>query len=107
MTIGHWLSSGTPPPPAALSDRLEQLLAPALSRPADEMTEVCLETMERIVADLLSEGRAGRDRALDLLAADALVTYAFEAASERPELLPERAGAAMRRIGALVSESPA
>ena len=43
----------------------------------------------------------GRGRALDLLAADALVTYAFEAASEHPETLAQCAEAATLRIARL------
>jgi hypothetical protein len=38
---------------------------------------------------------------LELLAADALVTYAFEAAADAPTLLSERARQAMMRIAAL------
>ncbi len=42
-----------------------------------------------------------RDSALDLLAADALVTYAFEAASESPLELAQRATDAMVRMAVL------
>ncbi|HEY0972120.1 MAG TPA: hypothetical protein VGE02_14225, partial [Gemmatimonadales bacterium] len=46
----------------------------------------------------------GRDRAtaLDLLAADALVTRAFELAAAEPESLEDLARGSMRRIAALV-----
>jgi hypothetical protein len=43
-----------------------------------------------------------RSAALDLLAADALVTYAFELLAAEPERLETVAGAAMRRIAAHV-----
>ena len=42
-----------------------------------------------------------RAHALDLLTADALATYAFEAAADDPSTLSARADEAMRRFGAL------
>ena len=53
--------------------------------------------MERLVVD----GCLTRDAALDLLAVDALVTYAFEAAADEPSSLEARAGRALARIAAL------
>jgi hypothetical protein len=41
------------------------------------MAEAALAAFDRVAAD-----RAGRDGALDLLAADALLTYAFQAAAD-------------------------
>ena len=49
-------------------------------------------------AVLGGSGGAGREVALDLLAADACVTWAFEAAADHPHTLPALADAAMRRI---------
>jgi|GEM_PF-3089046 len=45
-----------------------------------------------------------RSAAHDLLAADALVTYAFEIAAEDPDSLEELAESAMRGLGALAPE---
>ena len=53
------------------------------------------------VGALIADGATSRRTALDLLAADALATYAFELASERPESLATLADAAMRRFAAL------
>jgi hypothetical protein len=47
---------------------------------------------------VLAEGGNARGAALDLLSADALVTYAFEATSERPDELPTAARDAMVRL---------
>ena len=58
-------------------------------------------TAERLVGGLLAGDCTSRDCALDLLTADALVTYAFEAAEQSPGDLVPRAAAAMRRIAAL------
>ena len=61
----------------------------------------CLLAASAILRPLLADEAAGREAALDLLAADALVTYAFEAASAEPHRLDERASMAMRAIAAL------
>ena len=52
---------------------------------------------------VLGDGCLTRNSALDLLAVDALVTYAFEAAAEEPELLETRTKHAMTRIAALAA----
>jgi hypothetical protein len=46
-----------------------------------------------------------RAQAVDLLTADALVTYAFEVAAEVPDTLPELATAAMGHIAALAEDA--
>ena len=106
MTVGEWLAARTPAPPAALRLRLESQLAGALTRDRREAPALLLDAGERLVATLLATGSTTRDSALDLLTADALVTYAFEAASEFPTDLADRAAEAMVRIAGLASASP-
>ncbi|MBA2684452.1 MAG: hypothetical protein H0U66_08200, partial [Gemmatimonadaceae bacterium] len=65
--------------------------------------DAALATAECLLAELLALECAGRDRALDLLAVDAMVTYAFEAAAEHPETLSARATAAMAAIAKLAA----
>lgn len=65
--------------------------------------EAVLATAESLLAELLALDCAGRDRALDLLAVDAMVTYAFEAAAESPDTLSTRATTAMSAIAALAA----
>jgi hypothetical protein len=67
----------------------------------DDVAVTLLAAGERLVGSLLDDEATSRGSALDLLAADALVTYAFEAASERPAELSARAASAMARIAAL------
>ncbi len=50
---------------------------------------------------VLRDGASDRALALDLLTADALVTYAFEAAGDDPAALPALARNAMRRLSRL------
>ncbi|CAN5880958.1 hypothetical protein BH11GEM1_BH11GEM1_23160 [soil metagenome] len=106
MTLGDWLRARTPRPPAALVARLDAVLGEALDEPEDRATEVFLAAGERLVAGLLSGDRTSRDSALDLLTADALVTYAFEAAGARPGGLDARADDAMARIASLADLEP-
>lgn len=107
MTVAEWLRSRALQPPEALSARLEAVLGESLLLASDTIPEVFLEKGERLVADLLQTHSTSRNSALDLLTADALVTYAFEAASENPSAIATRASAAMRRIAALCDTRPA
>ena len=113
-TVQEWLQSRTPVPPSALHDRVEQALLATgactgnasvaggpVTAAEGEIHTCCLAAALTILRPLLAHEGAGREAALDLLAADALVTYAFEAASTEPYTLDERAGAAMRAIATL------
>ncbi|MDB4880843.1 MAG: hypothetical protein JWL60_2289 [Gemmatimonadetes bacterium] len=100
-TIADWLSARTPRPPDALRARLDAALGADLARDASEASDRLLAAGEALAAALLRAGSTSRGSALDLLAADALVTYAFEAASESPADIAERATAAMARIASL------
>lgn len=104
MTLGTWLDEREPAPPPALAERLRTVLADDRDAPEDEIPERCLEGAERLLAGLLDAPAASREAALDLLAADALVTYAFEAAGEDLPRLDARASTAMARIAAMVAD---
>lgn len=98
MTVGEWLHTRTPQPPHALTARLDVLVENATGCAAANVPEALLNAGERIIADLLRPEGSSRDSALDLLAADALMTYAMEAAAEDIATLDQRAAAAMSRI---------
>ena len=106
MTLGDWLATRTPPAPPALAARLEVLLRAELAAPESAVADRCMDAAERLLTTMVERAGTSRDAALDLLAADALVTYAFEAASDEPARLEERARQAMHRIAALVDEAP-
>ncbi len=101
MTVGEWLRSRSPQPPAALAARLDAVLAESLADSAHRVPDVFLAASERLVAELLRIDCTSRDSALDLLTADALMTYAFEAAGSDVSTIGARATAAMTRIAAL------
>lgn len=101
MTIHEWLTSRTPAPPAPLRARIDAALGGRADSSATEASREHLAAAESLLADLLARPSAGRESALDLLAVDALVTYAFEAAASDPATLDLRAGEAMLRLSAL------
>lgn len=106
MTVPElaWLEARRPAPPPALAARLREALLVAGSDGGD-VAERCLDAGERLLAGLLARDCAHRSAALDLLAADALVTYAFEAASEAPERMDELARRAMANLAALAARA--
>ena len=91
MTVREWVEQRTPRPPAALVRRMFDFLGDDVAGDANRTAELCLGAAERALGDLVRAHRFGRENALDLLAIDALTTYAFEHASlssiSEPELL--------------------
>jgi hypothetical protein len=63
--------------------------------------DALLDVADAVMRDVLVAGCLTRDAALDLLAVDALVTYAFEAAADDPARLDDRTDRALARIAAL------
>lgn len=105
QTVAEWLAFRSPPAPPALLARMRELLADEGSRPVADAPQVCLSAGESRLAVLLAHGATDRKSALDLLAVDALVSYAFEAAANDPETLEQVATDAMTRI-AEIPEAP-
>jgi hypothetical protein len=98
MTLERWLAEREPAPPARLAARLRECLGSSLGASVEEAPELLLAASETLLEQLLATDCNDREMALDLLVADALVTYAFEAAGRRPEALDARARRAMREI---------
>jgi hypothetical protein len=73
-----WLDTRRPAAPAALRARLEATVIDADLGLAAHLAELGRALLERVAA----RPRGGRELALDLLAADAFITYAFEAQAE-------------------------
>ena len=102
--VAAWVAARTPEPPVALAERVGALYARATTPGTDTPTaEGCVDAAAHAVGALLADGATSRHTALDLLAADALATYAFELASERPDSLAALADEAMRRFAALAA----
>lgn len=101
--IADWLETRDPAPPPAIARRIRELVAGVASSP-DELADAYLHAGERLLDQVLHRNCAARENALDLLVADALVTYAFEMASADSPTLERRAAGAMSRIAALADE---
>lgn len=100
-TVGAWFVALTPAPPDGLRIRLAALLEPYADQPVQQVPEACLDAGEKLLGELLASGSTSRATALDLLAVDSLVTYAFQAAADDPGQLDPRAERALTRIAAL------
>lgn len=94
-----WLRTRSPAPPPRLLARVTALAARAPAGASH--TDVLLDAAESVMRDLLHDGCLTRDSAGELLAVDALVTYAFEAAADEPDRLEAMTRGALARIAAL------
>ena len=100
MTLKRWIDSRTPAPPPTLGRRMEPALDAVEASGVARIDEGALDAALTLVGSILCDGDASRGGAVTLLAADALVTYAFEAAAEDPDRLDALAADAMHRIAA-------
>ncbi len=95
MKVHEWLASRNPPPPPALAARINESVAGFQGN--DLPFDVFVNAAQAILATL-PDGRQG---ALDLLAADALLTYAFEVSAEECGSMDDRADTVITRIASL------
>ncbi|MEK7401022.1 MAG: hypothetical protein AABZ80_01535 [Gemmatimonadota bacterium] len=82
MTVREWVTSRSTQVPDVLTARVIELLGADADQPASGSGAACLAAAQRSLEQLLASGRYERDSALDLLAVDALTTFAFEHAAE-------------------------
>lgn len=73
-----WLDSRRPAPPAALRERLRSAVHDVPVPLPAHLAQLGHELLSHVT----SRPQGGRELALDLLAADAFATYAFEAQAE-------------------------
>ena len=100
-----WVESRTPEPPTALLRRMRPVIERAEASGSVRTERAALDAALDLARDILCDGDAARGAAITLLAADALVTYAFEAAAEHPDGIDVLAVEAMNRIAATVEQS--
>ena len=98
-THSEWVERAEPAAPPALVRRVAEVFS---AHPgweelpvADALTLAGEELLRAVLGETAADARAC---ALDLLAADACVTWAFEVAATAPDVLPGRAQDAMQRI---------
>ena len=98
-SVSAWLRDRTPVPPPQLAARIDAFTATIADR--DPSADAFLDAAEEAMGAVLRDGCLTRESALDLLAVDALVTYAFEAAADEADQLEDRAVRALARIAVL------
>jgi hypothetical protein len=97
--VSAWIRGRNPAPPPQLVARIDELVAGVAPQAA--VADTLIDAAQAAMTRLLSQACLTRDSALDLLAVDALVTYAFEAAADDPEHFEARTQRALARISAL------
>jgi hypothetical protein len=100
----EWLATREPEAPPALMACVCELLQARpewgrLSRP-----EAFISASEVLLRRVLEGGAVARANALDLLAADACVTWAFEAAADEPRTVAAYAERATKGIAAIAAQ---
>ena len=73
-----WLDTRRPAPPAALRAQIDRAVTGAAAPLPAHLADLGRALLGRVA----SRPQGGRELALDLLAADAFITYAFEAHAE-------------------------
>ena len=101
MTLQSWLDARLPEAPVALRERIAVLVADHPEWESIPRQRALLAASEILMKDALAAAPKDRKAALDLLAGDACVTYAFEAAADDPTSLGPLADQAMQRIAKL------
>ena len=80
--VHAWLDARRPAPPAALRDRLNRHVDDRLPAPGSGLPAYLAQLGRTLLERVAAKPDGGRELALDLLAADAFATYAFEAQAE-------------------------
>lgn len=103
MTAAEWIAAARPEAPERLVARVREVLDAHPEWAKAPVAETLVEAAEALLGTVLQDGDGpARDRALDLLAADACVTWAFEAAADDPASLGAHAKATMERLAKVV-----
>ena len=104
MDVNEWLAARRPAPPLKLAARLEEAIADLVSSPAIPPSEALVVAGAAILTRLTGADApetSRREVAIGLLSADALLTYALEAAAEDCESFAASADAIIARLASL------
>lgn len=104
MTHAEWLAAYRPEAPPALVDCVRSLLGAHPQWNALSRTDAFIAASELLLRRVLEGGPVARANALNLLAADACVTWAFEAAADDPSTIAACAERATLGIAAIAAE---
>jgi hypothetical protein len=103
VTVAEWVAERAGEVPAPLLAGVHEALGSAAGRPAHDAADALLDAAERRLVEFVPGGADVRGGALPLLTIDALITFALEAAADRPDEMDSRARRAMLRLAALGS----
>lgn len=106
MNALEWVAAHDDGVPRALAVRMLSAVAGERASGGAAVADELAGGAERLMRSALGASPMTRAQALDVLGADALLTYAFEAAADEPQQLAARADAAMLRVAALDQELP-
>ena len=97
IRLADWIRARVPAPPAALSQRLAEIVGDHTCEGFESLPDSLISHAEEVLAQIGND----RSSATDLLAADALITYAMEAAAEFSldvESVAERAAVSLSAV---------
>ena len=97
IDVAVWLATRTPAPPPELNERIAAIAGNRTCSDATELADFLVAEAE----SLLERLRDDRSGAFDLLVADALITYAMEAAATDHDRFDETVSRAMPVISAV------
>jgi hypothetical protein len=100
----EWLAARAADAPAELTDCVRELLGRHGEWAALPRVDAFIAASEVLLRRVLEGGAVARASALDLLAADACVTWAFECAADDPGTIASHAERATRGIAAIAAE---
>jgi hypothetical protein len=98
-----WLATREPEAPPALTACVRDVLESHPEWERLSRVDAFIEASEVLLRRVLEGGAVARANALDLLAADACVTWAFEAAADDPGTVAGRAERATKGIAAIAA----
>jgi hypothetical protein len=101
IEVGDWLAQRTPRPPAELAERLAMIAGDAKVHDEAALADVLVRHAVALLANVASD----RSGATVLLLADALITYAMEAAASDHEKFEAIAERSMKVIAATAERS--
>jgi len=108
MNDSEWLRTRRPTPPSKLSARVQVAVGQASEESTTSRSERLASAAAAILAPLLQPDAGdvprSRDVAIDLLAADALVTYAIESAAEDRGAMGQNIDSVVAYLAALAPE---
>jgi hypothetical protein len=102
VNVRDWLAHREPSPPRVLRERVEAL-AVAVPEIEGDPAGSLLAAAEEALAQLARRPADDRAAAIDLLAVDALVTYAMEYAAQTPDDIPPLSERAMSRLSGVAA----